>query len=52
MPSAIIEVDGGINLETAKLVKDAGADIVVSASYIFESLNPKEMYNKLANIIL
>ncbi len=30
-----IEVDGGITLETAKICRDAGADIVVSASYIF-----------------
>ena len=32
-----IEVDGGINEETAKLVVDAGADILVSGSYIFKS---------------
>ena len=30
-----IEVDGGITLDTAKICRDAGADIVVSASYIF-----------------
>lgn len=30
-----IEVDGGINAETGKLSVDAGADILVSASYIF-----------------
>lgn len=47
MPGAIIEVDGGINLETAKLVKNAGADIVVSSSYIFEAPNPKAAYKKL-----
>lgn len=32
-----IEVDGGINLENAKLVKQAGADIVVTGSYFFRS---------------
>ncbi|BAB59408.1 ribulose-5-phosphate 3-epimerase [Thermoplasma volcanium GSS1] len=31
----MIEVDGGINENTAKIVKNAGADIVVSASYLF-----------------
>lgn len=31
-----IEVDGGINLETGKLCKEAGADILVSGSYIFK----------------
>jgi len=30
-----LEVDGGINDETAELVKKAGADILVSGSYIF-----------------
>jgi len=33
----VIEVDGGINEQTAPLVNAAGADIVVSGSYIFES---------------
>lgn len=34
-PHAIIEVDGGINAHTARSVKDAGADLVVSSSYLF-----------------
>ena len=49
-PDAKIEVDGGINLETAKLAKDAGADILVSASYIYDSDNPKEAFTKLSDI--
>lgn len=32
-----LEVDGGINNETVKLVTSAGADVVVSGSYIFGS---------------
>lgn len=36
-----IEVDGGINAETAKLVKEAGANILVAGSYIFSG-NYKE----------
>lgn len=31
----LIEVDGGINDETAKLVKDAGVDVLVAGSYVF-----------------
>ena len=50
MPNAIIEVDGGINQETAKLVKDAGADFLVSASYIFGNKNPKKAYEELQNV--
>ncbi|MES2961136.1 MAG: ribulose-phosphate 3-epimerase [Pseudomonadota bacterium] len=32
-----LEVDGGINEETAKIVASAGADVLVSGSYIFGS---------------
>lgn len=49
MPDAIIEVDGGVNLETANLVKNAGAEIVVSDSYIFGSDDPKKAYENLSN---
>ena len=31
----LIEVDGGINQETAKFVIEAGVDILVSGSYLF-----------------
>jgi ribulose-phosphate 3-epimerase len=50
MPNATIEVDGGINEETAKLSKSSGADICVSDSYIFKSPNPKSAYQKLLSI--
>ena len=33
----LIEVDGGINKQTAKLCRDAGADVLVAGSYIFGS---------------
>lgn len=50
VPDAIIEVDGGINAETAKLVKEAGADIVVSASYILDNQNPQAKYKELTKV--
>ncbi|NCD07923.1 MAG: ribulose-phosphate 3-epimerase [Negativicutes bacterium] len=31
----LIQVDGGINEETGKLVRDAGADVLVAGSYIY-----------------
>ena len=34
-----LEVDGGINQETSKVVVQAGADVLVSGSYIFGSGN-------------
>ncbi len=43
----IISVDGGINAETAKLVKDAGADMVVAGSYVCLSDNYEEKINTL-----
>lgn len=36
-----IQVDGGINSETAALAGNAGADIMVAGSYIFKSKNLK-----------
>jgi ribulose-phosphate 3-epimerase len=37
-----IEVDGGINLYNVKEVVEAGADIIVAGSAIFESSNPAQ----------
>ena len=37
-----IQVDGGINSETAALAGNAGADIMVAGSYIFKSKNLKD----------
>jgi ribulose-phosphate 3-epimerase len=34
-----IEVDGGINFDNSKLVKDAGANILVSGTTIFKDNN-------------
>lgn len=36
-PELDIEVDGGINAETIKLAKEAGANVFVAGSYIFGS---------------
>ena len=42
-----IEVDGGIDNETAKACVEAGADILVSGSYIFNAKSQKEAINSL-----
>lgn len=31
----VIEIDGGINAETGKLAKEAGVDVLVAGSYVF-----------------
>ncbi|PIY59277.1 hypothetical protein COY96_02690 [Candidatus Wolfebacteria bacterium CG_4_10_14_0_8_um_filter_37_11] len=46
-PDVIIEVDGGINLETARLCQEAGADILAVGSYIWESEKPQKAYEDL-----
>ena len=43
----LIEVDGGINLETAPLVVDRGATVLVAGTAIFNSENPKETIREL-----
>jgi len=48
-PTALIEVDGGVTLELCKLVREAGADAVASATYIFGSPDPKRAYEELVN---
>lgn len=39
---ALIEVDGGVQNETAPCLVEAGTDILVSGSYVFQSANPIE----------
>ena len=42
-----IEVDGGINPETAKLCIDAGATVLVAGSAVFQANNPADMIHSL-----
>ena len=44
-----IEVDGGVNLENAKKLVDAGVDILVSGSCVFKSNDRKNTILKLKN---
>lgn len=37
---ALIEIDGGVNASTGQLLADAGADILVAGSYIFNAPDP------------
>ena len=47
---ALIEVDGGVNLETGKELIDAGADVLVAGSFVFGSENPTETIAKLKRL--
>ncbi|MDD3171215.1 MAG: ribulose-phosphate 3-epimerase [Bacilli bacterium] len=46
----LIQVDGGINIETAKLCKDVGCEVVVAGTYIFKSQNRAETIKELMNL--
>ena len=43
----LIEIDGGINEETAKVAKMAGVDVLVAGSYLFGHDDIKKRINKL-----
>ncbi len=46
-----IEVDGGINDVTSETVKKAGANVLVSGSYLFKAENMKETADRLRSEI-
>jgi len=48
--SARIEVDGGISLKNAAEIINAGADILVTGSAVFDSENPAETIAKLKSV--
>lgn len=50
-PSCLIEVDGGVNPETAKKAVSVGADILVSSSYIFGGDDIEKRIDNLKTIL-
>ncbi|MDE6027449.1 MAG: ribulose-phosphate 3-epimerase [Muribaculaceae bacterium] len=47
---AKIEVDGGVNADTGKRLAEAGADILVAGSYIFNAPNPHKAISTLKSL--
>lgn len=47
---ALIEVDGGVQAETAPRLVDAGVDVLVSGSYIFKSATPEQVIHELKSL--
>ena len=43
----LIEVDGGVNTETARVLLSAGADVLVAGSYVFRSPDPEATIREL-----
>lgn len=44
---ALIEVDGGVNLETGRLLAEAGADVLVAGSAIFKAPDMADMIHQM-----
>ncbi len=47
---ALIEVDGGVNTETGRLLVEAGADALVAGSFVFRSEHPEETIRELKEL--
>ena len=47
---ALIQVDGGVNGDTAKNLVEAGADVLVSGNYVFKSENPAKTIHDLKRV--
>lgn len=47
---ALIEVDGGVNAQTAPLLAQAGTDVLVAGSYVFGAPDPEERIIGLKNL--
>lgn len=47
---ALIEVDGGINLETGARLVSAGADVLIAGNAVFSAGDPEQMIRDLKNL--
>lgn len=48
--STLIEVDGGVNLETGRRLVEAGADVLVAGSFVFKSADPLQTIKALKEV--
>ncbi len=49
--NTLIEIDGGVSLSNAKLLTDAGADVLVAGNTVFGSANPTQTIKELKHLI-
>jgi ribulose-phosphate 3-epimerase len=47
---ALIEIDGGVNLQTGQRLANAGADILVAGSAVFKAPDPTKMIEALTSL--
>jgi ribulose-phosphate 3-epimerase len=48
--TALIEIDGGVNQQNAKLLLEAGANVLVAGNFVFSSTEPKEVIKGLKSL--
>ena len=48
--NALIEVDGGVNAETGRLLADAGSDVLVAGNAVFKADNPSAVIDALRSL--
>ena len=48
--STLIEIDGGVNRTTGKLLADVGADVLVAGSAVFKAQDPEEEIRALKHL--
>jgi ribulose-phosphate 3-epimerase len=48
--NTLIEIDGGVTLENARSILDAGADVLVAGNTVFSATNPSEAIRSLKAI--
>jgi ribulose-phosphate 3-epimerase len=46
----LIEIDGGVNFETGKMLFEEGADVLVAGSFIFGTEDPALTIHLLKNV--
>ncbi len=49
-PDLLIEIDGGVSDQNAEKLIEAGADVLVAGSFVFNSENPTETISKLKSL--
>ena len=46
----LIQIDGGVNMDTARRLFAVGADVLVAGNYVFNSANPIQTIKKLKSL--
>src|SRR5690606_8599749 len=47
---ALIEIDGGVNMENAKPLLEAGASVLVAGQFVFAASDPADVISRLKSV--